>query len=91
MSRNIAASLAAAAGSSIRSGNPCSTRERRVSFAPASRMASRSHGAMLRAPGNWPNLDGRWKAQIAQFGRSETVDRETLTRAYRSAGARVRA
>jgi len=29
-------------------------------------------------PGNWPNRDGRWKAQIAQFGRSETVDRGNL-------------
>jgi hypothetical protein len=42
MSRRIAASLATAAGSSIRSGNPCSTRERRASSAPTCRMASRS-------------------------------------------------
>jgi len=38
----IAASTATAAGSSIRSGNPCSTRERRASSAPAFLMASRS-------------------------------------------------
>ena len=42
MSRRIAASIATAAGSSIRSGNPCSIRERLASCAPASRMASRS-------------------------------------------------
>jgi hypothetical protein len=34
VSRRIAVSAAAAAGSSIRSGNPCSTRERRASSAP---------------------------------------------------------
>ena len=39
MSRRIAASTESAAGSSIRSGNPCSTRERRASSAQASRTA----------------------------------------------------
>ena len=41
-SRRSAASTATAAGSSIRSGKPCSARERRASSAPACRMASRS-------------------------------------------------
>jgi hypothetical protein len=46
MSRNIAASLATAAGSSIRSGNPCSIRERCASSAQASRMAYRPSSLM---------------------------------------------
>jgi hypothetical protein len=37
------------------------------------RRNSADQGAMLPALGNWPNLDGRWKARIAQFGHSETV------------------
>ena len=41
-SRKSAASTATAAGSSIRSGKPCSARERRASSAPACRIAARS-------------------------------------------------
>jgi hypothetical protein len=46
VSRRIAASLATAAGSSIRSGNPCLTRDRLASSAPALRTASRSWSVM---------------------------------------------
>ena len=41
-SRKSAASTATAAGSSMRSGKPCSARERRASSAPACRIAARS-------------------------------------------------
>ena len=52
MSRRIAASIATAAGSSIRSGSPCRVRERRASSAPACRMAARS-SALILAGGRW--------------------------------------
>lgn len=60
MSRRIAASIATAAGSSMRSGRPCSVRERRASSAPACRMAARS-SALILAGGRcssvvWPHL-----------------------------------
>ena len=45
-SRKSAASTATVAGSSIRSGKPCSARERRASSAPACRIAARSWSLM---------------------------------------------
>ena len=44
--RKSAASTATAAGSSMRSGKPCSARERRASSAPACRIAARSWSLM---------------------------------------------
>jgi hypothetical protein len=57
VSRKIAASTATAAGSSIRSGNPCRTRERRASSAPTCRTAARS-SALITAGGRWSSLAG---------------------------------
>jgi hypothetical protein len=54
-SRRIAASIATAAGSSIRSGSPCLARERRASSAPACRMAARS-SALIVAGGRWASV-----------------------------------
>jgi hypothetical protein len=55
MSRRIAASIATAAGSSIRSGSPCSVRELRASSASACRMAARS-SALIVAGGLWSSV-----------------------------------
>ena len=57
VSRRIAARIATAAGSSIRSGSPCCVRERRASSAPACRMAARS-SALIPAGGCWSSLGG---------------------------------
>ena len=55
MSRRIAASIATAAGSSIRSGSPCRVRERRAFSAPACRMAARS-SALILVGGRWSSV-----------------------------------
>jgi hypothetical protein len=57
VSRRIAASTATAAGSSIRSGSPYRTRERRPSSAPAFRIAARS-SPFIAAGGCWLSLAG---------------------------------
>ena len=74
-SRSIAASRAAAAGSSMRSGSPWSARERRASAAPAARISSRSCSLSGLARGSaaaggvvWPHLpsgDSGWLSTSA--------------------------
>ena len=55
VSRRIVARTATAAGSSIRSGSPCSVRDCRASSAPACRMAARS-SALIVAGGRWSSV-----------------------------------